>query len=398
MEKTFEKKLLPEFLEKLAKINKKLSKYGKEITILSQTEETITVENGGGKTRTMVTVELSGPEILHNGRNVKHVGTISFKDGVKQIFNADETNQVLGTLPDESLTCDHCHINRRRIKYFFFKEEDQLLSIGSTCCIDYFGMDIERYLDVYMNAMIEIDGELSDGIRGKQMDHIIDVLVATYVATKGFTTFWVSRDKAEEQGRSSTSQEITSALYPPQSDAQWAVEFRQEIRDAYTLLTPKIDEMLAAVKAKWTINPTNDFEWNVYNNLFYTEPGATEPELREYIVSIGVVGFAIYKTFANPIRKERKVSEYVGQIGDKYEAEVTVKDLKAIFGNYGESTLVIFTEECGNELKTFTTSSIEWVIGNKYKIKGTVKSHDEFKGFKSTLLKRVTLQKEKVSA
>jgi hypothetical protein len=146
MTKTFDKSLMDTFIVKLLKINKKLAKYGKGIEILSTTEKTYQQldEAGNSKTVVSVTVELSGPEILHNGRKVQHVGTISFKDGVKQIFNAIEGDLVLGTIEDSKLGCDHCHINRNRVKYFFFKEEEKLLCIGSSCAIDYFMSLVDR--------------------------------------------------------------------------------------------------------------------------------------------------------------------------------------------------------------------------------------------------------------
>ncbi len=402
MTKTFEKKFRPVFIEKLTKINKKLSKYGKEITIISESEKTIVPECNTPRNciddrdidriqvRVMVTVELSGPEILHNGRNVKHIGTISFKDGVKQIFNATENDTVLGSIPDSELHCDHCHINRYRVKYFFFEEDSKILQIGSSCCIDYFGMDIERYLDVWTAAMGDLDSISGGG--GRAIDHIYDVLMATYLATNGFKGFWVSKEKAEEQARSSTSENIRLYLNPPRGNNRFANEIRDDISEAYTLLTPKFDSMLTEVKAKWCIQPKNDFEYNVYNNLFY---GNTDDscDLREYIVSPGIVGFAIYKTFAAFIPSDRKPSEFVGTIDEKYLTIVKVRDIKEVESMYGTTSLVIFEEESGNELKTFTTSSIKWEIGQTYKIKGTVKSHDTYHNFKSTLLKRVTLQK-----
>ena len=385
MNKTFQKNDSDLFYQKLAKINKKLSKYGQEISILTHTERTIKDEETG-KACIMVDVNLSGPVILHNGKNVKYVGVVSFKDGIKQIFSNDETIS-LGDIPDSDLVCDHCHVNRYRVKYFFFKEEGKLISIGSSCAVDYFGMDIERYLDVFTASMNDLDEDFGVGSKHYDMDSLQKVLNATFAASQGFKAYWISKEKAEINGDASTSAKIRNLLNPPR--APYGTYERESMQNAETAIGNMTPELLKKVAEKWNINPSNDFEHNIVNNLFYNDE-AGKRELREFVVSPGIVGYAIYAALATPEQKENINSEWIGTIGEKILTTVKVVDQKTIDSVYGQTTLVSMRDEAGHSFKTFTTSVASgWEIGRTLNIKGTVKAHNEYKGVKETLLKLV---------
>jgi hypothetical protein len=385
MTKTFQKINSEAFYIKLNKINKKLGKYGQEISILSTSERIIKNEETG-KATILVDIELSGPQVLHNGKNVTYVGVVSFKDGIKQIFSNDETI-CLGDIPDSNLVCDHCHINRYRVKYFFFKEEGKLVSIGSSCAVDYFGMDVERYLDVFTASMNDLDSEFGTGSKYYDMDSLQKVLNAVYATTNGFKGYWVSKDKAEVNGNVSTSSAIKGLLNPPR--APYGKEEREIMQNAETEIGDKTPELLKKVAEKWNINPSNDFEHNIVNNLFYNDEEGKR-ELREFVISPGIVGYAIYAALATPESKEKINSEWIGTIGEKILTIVKVVDRKIIDSIYGQTTLVSMRDENGHSFKTFTTSVASgWEIGRTLNIKGTVKAHNEYKGVKETLLKLV---------
>ena len=61
-----------------------------------------------------------------------------------------------------------------------------------------------------------------------------------------------------------------------------------------------------------------------------------------------------------------------------------------INGYYGSSLLVKMVDDSGNTFTTFYSGyKFEPEVGDKFTIKGTVKAHKEFKGWKSTMLIRV---------
>ena len=62
---------------------------------------------------------------------------------------------------------------------------------------------------------------------------------------------------------------------------------------------------------------------------------------------------------------------------------------KTVQSHFGLSTLLRFVDTSGNTFVTFSSGKFDPELGTKLTIAGTVKSHDDFKGFKSTMLKRV---------
>ena len=94
--------------------------------------------------------------------------------------------------------------------------------------------------------------------------------------------------------------------------------------------------------------------------------------------------------------KARKaISQYVGNVGDKIEIEVTYTCRPSYerksFSGYGTDTVHVhtFTDDNGNVLVWKTTARIAKEIGDKFTIKAVVKDHDEYNEQKQTVLKNV---------
>jgi len=86
------------------------------------------------------------------------------------------------------------------------------------------------------------------------------------------------------------------------------------------------------------------------------------------------------------------VSNFVGTIGDKITADVEVLAAKWVSSYYGSSLLVRMVDDVGNTFTTFYSGyKFEPKVGDKFTIKGTVKAHKEFKGWKNTMLTRVKM-------
>ena len=76
--------------------------------------------------------------------------------------------------------------------------------------------------------------------------------------------------------------------------------------------------------------------------------------------------------------------------GSRLELEVEIKSIRYIHGDYGVRTLYTMATPEGNLVKWFA-SGIDVLgedTGARYRIRGTVKAHETFKGIKSTLLTR----------
>ena len=90
------------------------------------------------------------------------------------------------------------------------------------------------------------------------------------------------------------------------------------------------------------------------------------------------------------MKTKKKVSEFVGEIGEKITADIEVIGAKYVQSFYGRSLLVRMVDNDGNTFTTFYSGyKFEPEIGDKFTVKGTIKAHKEFKGWKSTMLTRV---------
>ena len=80
-------------------------------------------------------------------------------------------------------------------------------------------------------------------------------------------------------------------------------------------------------------------------------------------------------------------SEYIGQVGDKVDLEVTHIRTGSYDTQFGVTWVHSFTDEDGNVLvwKTGSHSSFK---SDKIHIKGTIKEHSEYNGVKQTVLTR----------
>ncbi len=371
-----------DFLSKLEAVNKRLQRKGSPLFVVVEHVEHIKNIDDVGNTRKWVEITLEGPKTMKV--TCEFVGSITFVEGVKQIFSLDAADVSLGSIPADRLVCDHCKVNRFRVKYFFFRSEGKLLSIGSSCAKDYFGWNIEAYLDAY-NIMIDASFALQEdegfGGRGSRLTFLNDMILATYVASEGFKATWISKSNTD-YAKVPTSIIINSVLFPGKSKviAEAKAEAAKLLDDTYYA---KVQDKL--IEKFGDVNPSNDFEFNIQNNLFDAEG------LREFVVSPGIVGYAIYSAMHEKIESSESASSFLGVVGQKLTVEVRVLETKKIDTQYGQSLLLVMETPDGNIVKSFSTAAFAYnvIVGSTYKVTGTVKSHDMFNGKNSTMLTRI---------
>lgn len=91
--------------------------------------------------------------------------------------------------------------------------------------------------------------------------------------------------------------------------------------------------------------------------------------------------------------KEESVSEHFGEAGKRDTYELTVIGESSFQSNFGTTSIYRMRDANGNVAVWFTASgSLE--VGKTYKLKATVKKHDDYKGIKQTVLTRCSLLKE----
>lgn len=82
-----------------------------------------------------------------------------------------------------------------------------------------------------------------------------------------------------------------------------------------------------------------------------------------------------------------KVSDHVGQVGDKVELDVTYIRTGNYSTKFGTTYVHTFEDGDGNEFVWKTSSFGDFPAGKNH-IKATIKDHDEYKGVKQTILTR----------
>ena len=80
-------------------------------------------------------------------------------------------------------------------------------------------------------------------------------------------------------------------------------------------------------------------------------------------------------------------SEYIGEVGQRIEVQLTVKKAINLDGYYGASTMHIMEDESGNVF-VWTTSAKSWEEGSSRLVRGTIKEHRVYKNVKQTVLTR----------
>ena len=87
-----------------------------------------------------------------------------------------------------------------------------------------------------------------------------------------------------------------------------------------------------------------------------------------------------------------KCFEYLNNIAKHFDLTLTVDRAIPIETNYGESTMHIMLDDCGNEF-IWTTAAKVLTVGNQYNLRGTVKEHRVYRGKNQTILTRCAERK-----
>ena len=181
------------------------------------------------------------------------------------------------------------------------------------------------------------------------------------------------------------------------SPTSWKVESVVALKMGLRMKYKDEEELVLTAKDKEIVPKVIDFVKNdmfgdndyVYNMKNFFNDDMVEFRYIPFIASaVPAYTRSIEKEAEMKVKK--KVSKFVGEVGDKISADVEVIGSKMVSGFYGSTLLVRMVDTDGNTFTTFYSGyNAEPEIGDKISISGTVKKHDIFKGWKSTVLKRV---------
>ena len=396
---------LNKFQEKLGKLNKKAKKIGcpelsyKILYEYSKVDPRYVDPDGHWVTNQdrLPKVVIYKIEILGEGPKIA---------GWKFLGSLDHVtlpgSVIVNTIPGETIPaqyhnaepiCEHCNTRRLRNETFILQEIEtgSYKLIGRQCVRDYIGYDaksIFQYLSWIRKLETEIDEE--DGFWGGsngRWDCGIDsdeVLAATACIIHRYG--WLSKSKANYD-ETPTASHVIDFFFPPKFGSgayetwkQWVAsldaeneKWKKEAKSARAWLKEQTD--------------TSEYMHNLHainNNASNTTP----LKLFGYWCSL----IAAYQRAMEQLREaERtlKINEHVGTPKQRQDFNVSVRSVRVFEGNYGYTYKHTFLDDQGHTLIWWASSEQDFKTGEKYTIKATVKKHDEYNGWKQTIINRV---------
>jgi hypothetical protein len=297
--------------------------------------------------------------------------------------------------------CEHCAGNRNwKDTYLLHHDDGSWKQVGRVCMKDFLGHSDPHKLAHWAELLIELGGMMSDcldegwgGGGGESwwpIEHFL-AITAAVIRLDG----WLSRGKARELAEMERRPGLATAdaVLNLLTNKMLPAEFRRR----YSVMDA--DRKMAADALVWAMtieaNPESDYLWNLRVSC-----------QREYVNyrMAGLVAslIAAYKRAveAEVARTNTGASKYFGEIKERSTWTLTVTKTLCLDGFYGLRTLIRFLDPEGNVAIWFATGSREqeFEAGKTYRLKATVKAHEDYKGVRQTVLKNGVLMEEAAQA
>jgi len=384
----------PVFEDKLAKLNRRLSKisgsHSVEVISQERIDSTYIDRTGREFKNPCFQVTVCVPALL-NHQGHKFLGVVNFEDGVRTVYATDEgVNFDFSTVADTD--CHHCNHKRKRNVIYIFEEvaTGKISHIGSTCAEEFLGIDVTAALSFSQSLFVSLEDMDEDNFflgGGSSGFSINELFSAVSLLWQSDSVYWSSR-KADIEGGVSTPHQVFSLFGT--DGGRIREELKNNLHKAIKEVgVEKISSLL--VEKFSNLDTSNSFNLNITEAIF------KDGKVRQFFPDkvVGLVTWAIFKALndEDETKKEDKpASQWIGNVGDKISLEGQVAKIRSISSHFGHSLLVIIETAMG-VAKTFTTARWSDNIqeGDKLNLKGLVKSHEEYRGEKSTVLTRVRI-------
>lgn len=318
-----------------------------------------------------------------------------------------ETIELPEDLRTATNTCDHCHTERRRLDTFVLQDAaGQIRRVGRNCLADFLrtedlagALRMWALLDTVRSLLGGEDGYEGGSGYGQAATGTLTYLACAASAIRNYG--WVSRKVAREvEGKTATATTADFLAGPkPRNDGRRG---DAEAIAAWEQGQPiDADTEEAAATIEWALGlepkPAEDYLWNlrVAIALGYVEGK------HEGIVASAIVAYrrATEQEVKRAAWKNAPDGGHFGEVGKRTVLPaLTVQLVRYIDGNYGTTTLVVFTDEQNRRYKWFASGSREFHADERYVGKATVKQHGEYQGRKETVLTRAALERAQEEA
>lgn len=299
-------------------------------------------------------------------------------------------------------TCDHCNTNRyRKDTYLLRNEQQEVKQIGRNCLADY--LRSEDYADILaaraelIRTFEDMGGDDDDFSSWGSYESHYDVLHILQLAASAIRCHgWVSRKsaRAEDSTQGATADHVIGHFHECTKDSA-------ACRDKVCkLIIEDADKLTAEAALAWIAAQNSGTDY-IYNLQLAVKNAADQAGIKSS--EIALISSAVYcYERSMQIEREKKlkpVSEHVGAVGDKLIGlELRLTKVSTWEVNYGNSYRTAqlmarysFTDMATGTAYIWKTEVRDLVVDADYQVSGTIKAHDEYKGFKSTVLTRCKL-------
>lgn len=278
--------------------------------------------------------------------------------------------------------CDHCKTTRRRsVTYVVRNQETGVqLQVGSSCLKDFTG----QFTTISFPALPEEDSE-RDGWFGASSPREFSPLTVMSVA---WACIKLNGFKPARSEGSTTRNDVMTALYPSKS---------KHDREFAEMIAPLADEATEAAAKILAFILSDEFDGTTDYVLNLKSIAAGKAVSTRNVGMIASAPQAYAKHLDRTLIREREASiyaasEHVGNIKERMEMGVVVKNVRYIEGEYGTTTLYTMVDTAGNVIKWFASSDkLGDQPGATAVIKATIKSHEEYQGHKITHITRAAI-------
>lgn len=289
--------------------------------------------------------------------------------------------------------CDHCKTNRRRLETFIVKNENGTFKqIGRNCLVDFLGgadpaalMEGAEFLFDAADLLSEAEDEGFGGGSGYVREYVSlrTVLEVTGLMMRHFG--WTSRKaESENEGLVATARRVQIFIFGNSKD-------REESYPKSEFFVTEQDTLAAEQAIEWakTLNGTGENEYR-YNLSVIARAARVDYKGLGFAASM----LASHKRELGTMEERKRSADadaksvYVGIIGEKIDFEAVVEKVILTASDWGALNIHKMRTTDGNIL-TWFASSAELTIGETYKLTGTVKKHEEYRGAKQTVVTRV---------
>jgi len=386
--------------EQIEKLNKKAKKLGLDPIIMEEIREydkTIKRTEYGYFMERQFKVRFV--EVRVTGKSPKFEGwtfvaAIEHDKASKNLIKCIPGIELDHKYRDAPPDCHHCNTNRWRKKTFVCRHDDgKEIQVGSTCVKDFLGHKSPESIAWQCEMLGSIREMFYNPDHGDEFKcpksairiPIRELLEVTAQSIREHG--WISKSKVMERPdlyEFSTADDVMELLFPlPMKPSLIDIQ-RQDAILAYGAM-----QWASALRPD-SSGKFSDYFYNI--SVLANESSIGIPEIG---LAASIVGVWKNKRDKEKLEKgPKKLNEHFGEIKKRYDLELTVKTISGFDGEWGYTTIYKMEDKDLRRFSWFSTSyKIKLHEGETYKLKATIKGHNEWKGTKETMLTRATLAK-----